>query len=155
MINIGLVAVSPGSSDREVAGLKKNYGDQENWANKFTKYLREDLGFNGAGAWSTVDLMRGAEQPFRFDEVDLLPPTFDTRQPHHPVTQERQRELRILVAAAHDLPALREVGTFVAVGTFLAREPRQRSQRREHECVLQKIASIHAAIPFVVGCRSS
>lgn len=64
MIDIGLVAMSVGSTDREMAGLKKMYGTKEDWADKFTAYIRDEIGYNTAGAWSTTDLLFGAKQPF-------------------------------------------------------------------------------------------
>lgn len=53
-INVGLVDVSPASSDNEKKALAEKYGDKDAWA-KETHQLLLDNGFNALGAWSNVE----------------------------------------------------------------------------------------------------
>jgi hypothetical protein len=61
-IHRGPAVFTPGSSDRQQAALVLKFGTPQNWAAEETKMLREN-GFNGAGAWSNVELLRKLENP--------------------------------------------------------------------------------------------
>ena len=56
-INVGMVNVSAGPSERQKAALGKMYGNQKNWANKTHEWLLEN-GFNATGAWSDVESIK-------------------------------------------------------------------------------------------------
>lgn len=53
MINAAVVNVNAGSSENEVQGRNAKYGTVENWAEQTTDELKNNLYFNGVGAWST------------------------------------------------------------------------------------------------------
>jgi beta-glucosidase len=55
--NIALVELSPGTSDTARAALQHLYGDNASWESH-THALLLQHGFNGAGAWSNLDLIR-------------------------------------------------------------------------------------------------
>ncbi|HEV7781171.1 MAG TPA: hypothetical protein VGO58_07875 [Chitinophagaceae bacterium] len=50
-INIGMVSVSAGGSDRSKQVLREKYGSKEDWADETAKLLRGN-GFNAYGAWT-------------------------------------------------------------------------------------------------------
>ncbi|WP_202913646.1 hypothetical protein [Pararcticibacter amylolyticus] len=52
-----LNAVSMGASDRNKQALKGKFGDENNWIRRTQEILTSN-GFNGAGAWSNVSLIR-------------------------------------------------------------------------------------------------
>ena len=55
--HIALVAVDPSPSPNGKAALQQLYGDQQKWMAKTHALLLQN-GFNGAGAWSDVELIR-------------------------------------------------------------------------------------------------
>jgi hypothetical protein len=56
-IHKGVAVFRPGRSDNQKSALKQKYGSNDNWAVQESQMLKE-YGFNGAGAWSAVDLLR-------------------------------------------------------------------------------------------------
>ena len=56
-VNIGLVSVAPASTDREREAMNQKYGGASKWADETQKLLL-NYGFNGLGAWSSVDLFK-------------------------------------------------------------------------------------------------
>jgi hypothetical protein len=65
VLNIGMVAFSPAGTNAEKAGQRVVYGDNNNWAKAATPHIKDDLGFNGMGAWSNdVLVMRHHKFPY-------------------------------------------------------------------------------------------
>jgi hypothetical protein len=68
-INVGMVEISPGRSDRSVAALQQKFKSREGWADATVKQLRE-YGFNAFGAWTDNKLMQPAsarlQSPFAY-----------------------------------------------------------------------------------------
>lgn len=67
-VNMAVVSVSPYSTTSTQATLKAKFGDNAQWAAKTTDWLRE-LGFNGTGAWSSVEPLRKAPKPLTYTPV--------------------------------------------------------------------------------------
>nr|CAA9236767.1 GH50 [uncultured Armatimonadetes bacterium] len=61
-LHVGVAGVDPGRTPASRAALGERFGTPERWAAQTTGYLR-GLGFNGAGAWSGVGLLRAAPAP--------------------------------------------------------------------------------------------
>ena len=61
-IHTAVVATEPGGSERQERALERKYGSEEVWAEETTELFRGN-GFNGAGCWSAVDLLREVERP--------------------------------------------------------------------------------------------
>ena len=57
-IHVGVAAVAPGRSSGSRAVLQERFSSERKWAGQTSRMLRA-RGFNGAGAWSAVDLLRG------------------------------------------------------------------------------------------------
>ncbi|HEY4061043.1 MAG TPA: sialate O-acetylesterase [Puia sp.] len=58
-INIGMVNVSPASTEMEKEAMAKEFGDQKGWVEQ-TQNLLTECGFNALGAWSDVPAFRGS-----------------------------------------------------------------------------------------------
>lgn len=56
-INTGVVSITRGSSKTLKENFAARFGDTEHWRKETVSLLREN-GFNGAGAWSDVDVLR-------------------------------------------------------------------------------------------------
>jgi len=56
-LNIGLNGIRPGSSQRNEQALIRKYGTEQNWITSTHKEI-ENIGFNGAGCWSEVPLIK-------------------------------------------------------------------------------------------------
>ena len=61
-INMAVVEVGPGGSERQEKTLQNNFGSIESWAVQTTKLLKNN-GFNGAGNWSDVEILKEVDQP--------------------------------------------------------------------------------------------
>jgi hypothetical protein len=59
-LHVGVAAIAPGTTPTSRAALGERYASPADWASRTTRYLREQ-GFNGAGAWSNVPLLRDAD----------------------------------------------------------------------------------------------
>ena len=58
MINMGVTTVTPGTSTPlGKAGMEREYGTPENWAEQTTSFLKNDLYFNGVGGFSQIDYL--------------------------------------------------------------------------------------------------
>ena len=64
----GLAVLSPGSSDRQRANITEKYGNNTNWAKAETGFARE-VGFNTAGAWSMVDIIKAIPDPMPYTVI--------------------------------------------------------------------------------------
>jgi hypothetical protein len=60
-LNAAVASVTPGSSSASTTALAKSFGTQAEWMNK-TSGLLISNGFNGAGSWSDVRLLRAAPE---------------------------------------------------------------------------------------------
>jgi hypothetical protein len=61
-IHMAVVSVSPGSSPSVKENFPKVFTSKENWGSVTADLLRAH-GFNGAGAWTDTQLLRGAKKP--------------------------------------------------------------------------------------------
>lgn len=61
-IHKAVVAIAPGRSVNQQKEFDKKYTTLDNWLKKETQMLRS-YGFNGAGAWSNVDLLQQSKNP--------------------------------------------------------------------------------------------
>jgi hypothetical protein len=57
-IHIGVAAVAPGRSSNSRAAFQERFASERKWAGQTSRLLRS-RGFNGAGAWSADNLLRG------------------------------------------------------------------------------------------------
>ncbi|MBO4446633.1 MAG: hypothetical protein J5764_00735, partial [Bacteroidales bacterium] len=64
----GLAVFSPGSSDRQKANIQSKYGSNTNWAKHEASFIREQ-GFNSAGAWSMVDIIKAIPEPLPYTVI--------------------------------------------------------------------------------------
>lgn len=62
LLHIAVVSVSPGRSRANTLALRERFGDETKWAAATTQMLRS-YAFNGAGAWSSADLIRKSPTP--------------------------------------------------------------------------------------------
>ncbi|WP_366186675.1 hypothetical protein [Flavobacterium ovatum] len=67
-IHKGVAVLNPGSSEGQNKALESKYGNKSNWISKETTFLKEQ-GFNGAGAWSNVDLIREEKTPLVYTVI--------------------------------------------------------------------------------------
>jgi hypothetical protein len=67
-IHKAVVALNPGRSVNQQKAFDKKYGTQENWLKQETQLLRNN-GFNGAGAWSNIDLLKKSENPLVYTVI--------------------------------------------------------------------------------------
>ncbi len=67
-LKAGVATVGPGSSAVNRAALKEQFGTPGRWAEATVKLLREN-GFNGAGAWSSVDLLRATPDRLVYTQI--------------------------------------------------------------------------------------
>lgn len=61
-IHRAVVAFSPGKSAKQQEVLQRRYKTTDNWAQEVARMLK-DYGFNGAGAWTDVDMLRRQQHP--------------------------------------------------------------------------------------------
>ncbi len=64
----GLAVLSPGSSERQKANIQEKFGSNTNWAKSETSFVREQ-GFNTAGAWSLVDVIKTIPEPMPYTVI--------------------------------------------------------------------------------------
>jgi len=67
-IHKGVAVLNPGNSDNQEIAFNKKYKTGKNWIAKETKFLKKN-GFNGAGAWSNVDLIRSSAKPLVYTVI--------------------------------------------------------------------------------------
>ena len=64
----GLAVLSPGSSERQQANVVSKFGNNSGWAKAETGFVCE-LGFNSAGAWSMVDIIKAIPDPMPYTVI--------------------------------------------------------------------------------------
>ena len=64
-----IVSVSPGGEGRQHDAVMAKCGNMEGWAEKQTDYLKNDLGFNCMGAWSSIDTLSKVEKPLVLTQI--------------------------------------------------------------------------------------
>ena len=67
----GVAVFSPGSSERQKANIQEKYGPANpntNWAKAESQFLRNN-GFNSAGAWSMVDIIKAMPEPLPYTVI--------------------------------------------------------------------------------------
>ena len=64
----GVAVFSVGHSDRQAKALEDKFSTRENWAASEMDMLRS-LGFNGLGAWSSVEAVRKCERPMPYTVI--------------------------------------------------------------------------------------
>jgi len=67
-IHKGIAVFRPGESELQARMMKEKYTDARGWVQSQSDMLR-DHGFNGAGAWSAVDLIRKSERPLVYTVI--------------------------------------------------------------------------------------
>lgn len=67
-IHKGVAVLNPGNSENQEIAFSKKYKTGKNWIAKETKFLKKN-GFNGAGAWSNVDLIRSSAKPLVYTVI--------------------------------------------------------------------------------------
>ena len=67
-ISKGVAVLSPGGSQRQKQNVIDKWGNNTLWANAEVPFVR-DLGFNSAGAWSLVDIIRNLEAPLPYTVI--------------------------------------------------------------------------------------
>jgi hypothetical protein len=68
VLNMGLVEFAPGNTPNGKAGQQAVYGGDDAWAKKATAHIKDDLGFNGMGAWSSDELVM-RNHPFPYTKI--------------------------------------------------------------------------------------
>lgn len=64
----GVAVFRPGASDHQIDVFRQKYTTAENWREKESDMLRS-YGFNGAGCWSAVDVLRESKQPLPYSII--------------------------------------------------------------------------------------
>ena len=64
-----MVSLSPGGEGRQRTAVLKKCGSLEEWAKHETKHLKEDLGFNALGGWSSIDMLSKVEKPMALSQI--------------------------------------------------------------------------------------
>ncbi|OAQ40285.1 hypothetical protein A5893_04855 [Pedobacter psychrophilus] len=67
-INKGVAVFRPYSSENQEKAMKEKYGTVDKWYKKESDFLKSQ-GFNGAGAWSDVDLIRKSKKPIVYTVI--------------------------------------------------------------------------------------
>ena len=66
---IAMVLIAPGASPNQRAKMLKKYGSYENWTELETAHLRDDLGYNSLGGWSSTELLSKAKKPLALSHI--------------------------------------------------------------------------------------
>ena len=64
-----MVSITPGGEGRQRTAVKEKCGSLENWAESETKFLKDDLGFNSLGGWSSIELLSKVEKPMALSHI--------------------------------------------------------------------------------------
>ena len=64
-----MVSLSPGGEGRQHTAVMNKCGDLANWAKHETEHLRDDLGFNALGGWSSIDALSKVEKPMALSYI--------------------------------------------------------------------------------------
>ena len=68
-LNIAMNQFAKASTPNERIGQQTVYGDDEAWANGATRLIKDELGFNSSGAWSSYDLLRAVDEPIAYTKL--------------------------------------------------------------------------------------
>lgn len=68
-LNIAMNQFAKASTPNERIGQQTVYGDDEAWANGATRLVKDELGFNSSGAWSSYDLLRAVDEPIAYTKL--------------------------------------------------------------------------------------
>lgn len=79
MFNTAVVSVYPGDSPNELVGMQEKYNGLEGWPQATTDILKNDLYFNGIGAWSNTELLKDTESPLAMTEIVYFLKTYMSR----------------------------------------------------------------------------
>ena len=60
---MAMVTICPGGEGRQRTAVMNKCGSLENWAKTETEHLRDDLGYNALGGWSSIDALSKVEKP--------------------------------------------------------------------------------------------
>ena len=66
---IAMVLLAPGAYPSQREKILKRYGNFENWTEQETAHMRNDLGYNSLGGWSSTDLLAKAKQPLALSHI--------------------------------------------------------------------------------------
>lgn len=64
-----MVSLSPGSEGRQRTAVIDKCGSLEDWAERETKFLKDDLGFNSLGGWSAIDHLSKVDKPMALSHI--------------------------------------------------------------------------------------
>ncbi|WP_338359515.1 hypothetical protein [Yeosuana marina] len=67
-IHKGIAAIRPGTSNGQKSALLSKYGSEQNWIEQETSFLKAH-GFNGAGAWSSISLIKNSSSPLPYTVI--------------------------------------------------------------------------------------
>ncbi len=67
-LNKGVVTVAPMGGSNAAAAFNEKFGSNSNWV-AATSSLLHSLGFNGLGAWSDIERLRGASAPLVYTRI--------------------------------------------------------------------------------------
>lgn len=69
VMNIAMVNMQYGVTENEKIGQENVYGDNDAWAEGVTQLVKNELGFNAAGAWSNDAILRTVENPISYTKL--------------------------------------------------------------------------------------
>ncbi len=69
VMNMAMVNLQYGVTENEKIGQEKVYGDNDAWAEGATQLVKDELGFNAAGAWSNDAILRTVENPISYTKL--------------------------------------------------------------------------------------
>lgn len=78
-IHRAVVALNPGKSQKQKEVFSKEFGSNEEWIKQTSAMLKEN-GFNGAGAWTDVNLLRKQQEPLAYTVI--ISPMGNYRKDH-------------------------------------------------------------------------
>ncbi len=67
-IHKGVAVFGPGTSENQKKALASKYKTEKKWVSEESDFLKQQ-GFNGTGAWSSVDLMRETKNPLVYTVI--------------------------------------------------------------------------------------
>ena len=66
---MAMVSISPGGEGRQHNAVMAKHGTLENWAEYETVHLRDDLGYNALGGWSSINLLSNVKKPLALSQI--------------------------------------------------------------------------------------
>lgn len=76
MFNTAVVSVYPGDSPNELIGMQEKYNGIDGWTDATCDILKNQLYFNGIGAWSQTNLLKDAKSPLALTEIAYFLKTY-------------------------------------------------------------------------------